>query len=88
MPELAVTGRARDDRRFNAAHPIEKRHPVPAQRQVTHPMIATGGGVSVMVEGRDDEEWGNALQPSWTSPLLVLIDNLGGSSTRRCRPLL
>lgn len=40
-------------------------------------MIVTGGGVSVMVEGRDDEEWRKRITAKLRQvPSLVLIDNL------------
>jgi putative DNA primase/helicase len=40
-------------------------------------MIITGGGVSVMVEGRDDEEWRKRITAKLRQvPSLVLIDNL------------
>ncbi len=39
--------------------------------------IVTGGGVSVMVEGRDDEEWRKRITAKLRQvPSLVLIDNL------------
>jgi putative DNA primase/helicase len=40
-------------------------------------MIVTGGGVSVMVEGRDDEEWRKRLTAKLRQvPSIILIDNL------------
>lgn len=40
-------------------------------------MIVTGGGVSVMVEGRDDEEWRKRITAKLRQvPSLILIDNL------------
>jgi putative DNA primase/helicase len=40
-------------------------------------LIVTGGGVSVMVEGRDDEEWRKRITAKLRQvPSLVLIDNL------------
>ena len=40
-------------------------------------MIVTGGGVSVMVEGRDEEEWRKRITAKLRQvPSLVLIDNL------------
>ena len=39
--------------------------------------IVTGGGVSVMVEGRDDEEWRKRITAKLRQvPSLILIDNL------------